>query len=787
MTQERFAQYLAAVRQAANEETIRLSFLDLVREAMGIDLGAFQVEERVFSGGRIDALLGSLVFEFKRDLQRDEADAVGQLARYITSLRQKSPSHAHTGIASDGVTLKVFRPTSATGPLTRDDLQPAGSLDLGSVPWRDAHLWLDGLFSHFRNTPLPATAQSVAAGLGEASPTFRAAAIGLRTLFGRVRSDPAVDVKFSQWRRYLAIVYGQEPDDPTLFIKHTYLSTLARLIALFRLDPARVMNVVARELHTVIDGDYFTKNNVFNFVDEDFFTWYLADACRDEALALVRRIAHTLRGYDFSQVDEDALKGLYEGLVDPETRHDLGEYYTPDWLAEYILREELKLPDDPYRGLLDPSCGSGTFLFMAVRLIRQALMEREGKDAFDTVFHLQDHIAGIDVHPMAVAIARTNYLLALGPILSGPRPDITIPIYLADAIRLPEERPALQGVQEEEPVYPVPAQGEGETFELPMNVVRNAALFDLVIRRFQQYLEASRREPQNIDRIAGTFRTFLKSRKHARTGAPEPLSDYAADVLTSTFRALDRLQQKQRDSVWVFILKNAPMPRFLSERRFDLVVGNPPWLSLRYFRSAAYQQWFRRMSLDYNVMDKSKPHLFTQMELATLFMARAADLYLNAGGRIAFVMPRSVMVAQQHARFTEFSFGTPVHPSIPSPSTGEGKGEGETPRRAGAGQEERSATIHLDKILDLEGVKPLFNVPSCVLIATRQGRTAYPVDGLRFSGTLPVRNAGWDDAAQRLTREPVQYVRAEGRLMPQGQAAALAPALGKSHYADKFY
>jgi len=33
---------------------------------------------------------------------------------------------------------------------------------------------------------------------------------------------------------------------------------------------------------------------------------------------------------------EDVLKGLYQELVDPEERHELGEYYTPDWLAEYI-------------------------------------------------------------------------------------------------------------------------------------------------------------------------------------------------------------------------------------------------------------------------------------------------------------------------------------------------------------------------------------------------------------------------------------------------------------------
>ena len=60
-------------------------------------------------------------------------------------------------------------------------------------------------------------------------------------------------------------------------------------------------------------------------------------------------------------IQTDVLKGLYESLVDPEQRHDLGEYYTPDWLAHRICAEVI---DEPLQQrVLDPACGSGTFLF----------------------------------------------------------------------------------------------------------------------------------------------------------------------------------------------------------------------------------------------------------------------------------------------------------------------------------------------------------------------------------------------------------------------------------------
>ena len=56
---------------------------------------------------------------------------------------------------------------------------------------------------------------------------------------------------------------------------------------------------------------------------------------------------------------------LYESVITPEQRHDLGEYYTPDWLAAKMV--ERVVPEPLITRVLDPACGSGTFLFHCVR------------------------------------------------------------------------------------------------------------------------------------------------------------------------------------------------------------------------------------------------------------------------------------------------------------------------------------------------------------------------------------------------------------------------------------
>jgi type I restriction-modification system DNA methylase subunit len=67
----------------------------------------------------------------------------------------------------------------------------------------------------------------------------------------------------------------------------------------------------------------------------------------------------------WSDVDQDVLKILYENIIGTDTRKKLGEYYTPDWLADVIVAETIRDPLNTR--VLDPACGSGTFLFYAVR------------------------------------------------------------------------------------------------------------------------------------------------------------------------------------------------------------------------------------------------------------------------------------------------------------------------------------------------------------------------------------------------------------------------------------
>jgi hypothetical protein len=88
--------------------------------------------------------------------------------------------------------------------------------------------------------------------------------------------------------------------------------------------------------------------------------------------------------------------------------------------------------------VLDPSCGSGTFVFHAIRLYLKTA-EAAGIASTEAIRGVVEQVIGIDVHPVAVTLARVTYLLAIGSHRLQQRPEFTVPVFLGDSMRWGQE------------------------------------------------------------------------------------------------------------------------------------------------------------------------------------------------------------------------------------------------------------------------------------------------------------------------------------------------------------
>ena len=219
-----------------------------------------------------------------------------------------------------------------------------------------------------------------------------------------------------------SIAYGAFKGDNEIFIIHTYLSVLSKLLAYEVLT--RDDFIDDKELKGAIDGSIFKNLNVDNFVENDFYHWVEKDEHFHNIKKIFRKIAYQLGEYDFSHIGEDILKGVYQELIDIDTRHSLGEYYTPDWLCETMVNR-FQFHDNTT--IIDPACGSGSFLRVVIKKFNELPSNLSARE-------ITNQIVGIDIHPLSIQIAKTTVLLALSEKIKKLKKPISLRIYLANTL-----------------------------------------------------------------------------------------------------------------------------------------------------------------------------------------------------------------------------------------------------------------------------------------------------------------------------------------------------------------
>jgi SAM-dependent methyltransferase len=692
------------------------------------DLGA-EVASQTDDRRRFNIRAGCAVVEVRADLRLPglRAEAEQALVPYVAG-HGRAAGQRYAAILTDGAEWWLYRQTADVLQVVSRHAVDATNPDVDAlVAWLEA-----AMATNRRLEPSP---QQILSRLGAESPAHGLDVADLGELYDRNQHLPSVAIKRQLWAKLLTTALGTNfTDDDALFVDHTLLVIMAEIIghAVVGIPPDDP-DISAAE---IMSGRHFATSDVFGVIEPDFFDWVVDVAGGEE---FVKGLARRLTRFAWGDVEHDVMKVLYESIIGPETRHRLGEYYTPDWLAEEIVAACVKQPLN--QRVVDASCGSGTFLFHAARSYLSAA-ERCGQSNAEAVQGLIDHVIGIDVHPVAVTLARVTYLLAMGMqrIQADDRPALAVPVYLGDALRWGDESHLLTyagldvSTSDDHEIFADRLASPEERLQFPDRVVDNAATFDRLVNELAAKA-TERRAGSAPQSLRATFERF-------------GIAQDDQSVLTRTFHKMCELHDQSRDHIWAYYVRNLARPLWLARpnHRVDVLVGNPPWLAYRYM-TRNQQASFRTMSKQRGLWTGAT--VATNQDLSALFVTRCIELYLKPGGRFGYVMPWATLSRQQYAGFRTGKYSVSAEP----------------------------VHVAFERPWDLHLVKPsFFPVPACVVF----GRRNPPGDGAAALSQVPEM---WSGRFATSTASRAEAAKSVGRTI--GEPAPLRSPRG-SPYAIRF-
>jgi len=202
----------------------------------------------------------------------------------------------------------------------------------------------------------------------------------------------------------------------------------------------------------IFDWWFITKDKAEMLTPEEKLNQDKLDAELD---FIVKGILKRVNRFDFERVNRDILGHVYEDYLPKQERKELGEFYTPIEVVKYILDSVGYLPEKPIgdKRIIDPSCGSGTFLTEIVERIIKHYLKKFNKintnqltsdEAKLILEKINENVYGLDINPFATHISEINLLFKTidlyNMVLKKYRDEVMLKfnIHCVDTLQIPD-------------------------------------------------------------------------------------------------------------------------------------------------------------------------------------------------------------------------------------------------------------------------------------------------------------------------------------------------------------
>ncbi len=490
---------------------------------------------------------------------------------------------------------------------------------------------------------------------------------GWKKLFRLLESSykELIQARRKELSKLFSIEVNENNEFQCIFVLHTTLSIIIKLLTyqFFAKTLNRLLKYndedierLKRFYSDIEMGHYFRELGIINFCQNDFFSWYIWEEWDKEIYESLLSLKSKVSLYEFlkPEMEEgifvDLLKSFYEDFIPREIRYSFGEYFTPQIIADYMVKKAKEyLKEKVHYKAIDPTCGLGTFI---VALIKDKLKEvKKGNMKSSDILK---EVIGIDLNPIAVIIAKFNYLLLIYPhlIKEGYNTDIEIPIYLGDASYCPtiEEIDNIPCLTYQCYLSGMKDFEEFPEIVFPVEFVKSdkftKILFDIehiVLREYHR--------KQNKEVI--TQKVYEKICEAIEKINKNLLTNKIREKIFQLIKIIVEYYEKNFNTICLFANYVKP---FALRDSFDLIIGNPPWVRWSALPQN-YREKIKKALRKKGIFSKDTNYGGIDLNICALITANVIEYMLKEKGILGFIFPKGILTNKSFEGFRNFVFG----------------------------------------------------------------------------------------------------------------------------------
>jgi len=426
-----------------------------------------------------------------------------------------------------------------------------------------------------------------------------------------------------------------------LYALETYLNIVMRAIALSKIGAS--ISDHRGFMNEIMSRRSIFEPNVFEWIFEALTDKYLDQNVRIQLQSNIDLLLMVLYNIDMFQVSFDMFREVYQNILPREVRKSLGEFYTNEEIVNRVLdaagfdaNAVNSLYDMWRRGerdtlILDPACGSGSFLVSIIRRIFSSF----SKPPRDIVRFVEENVVGIDINPFAVEMAKLNMVMAIADEmqrLGGAYILTRLRIYWADSLARVKRQNTLS--------Y------QAITIYMP-------SLTEIIGKESLTIPYITGKDPMDIfdkvDRYAENRMNIedLIVREHLENMA-QGIRELYEDLRDIHESGNSRIVEMIRNIIAVQSLVN----------RCSYVVGNPPWVRIHNISRSIVNylrnnyEWLKSGSSYTPGFKKTKTPFLEQFDYSVAFVERGLE-FLRNGGVLSYVITSKVIRASYAGKMRE--------------------------------------------------------------------------------------------------------------------------------------